>query len=250
MYLVCSYWRGCSRSLLEEMLTTNSTKMLQRYTVLKVETLHVFPSRRFIMINSSNLFLVVVNAAEPEAPKEEIRDWPQELLTIGTLGSSCTAGVPEASNDDDNNGDLQDCNGQHHLDSKTTLSLPGKVKGKDLLPDHQHQNKINKKSFKFLLKKAFVCNGGFSSPASPRGLTTDQLPPDSAMEKILKAILNKKIYPQNPAHPAAPSRKMYLGNRHQKKQSDCHDHHDKQQQQQQQTGDKGSKWDKTDSECE
>ncbi|XP_034913769.1 protein NEGATIVE GRAVITROPIC RESPONSE OF ROOTS [Populus alba] len=92
---------------------------------------------------------------------------------------------------------------------------------------------INKKSLSFLLKKMFICGGGFSPTPSLKNQV-----PESRMEKILRAILHRKIYPQNPSPKS--STKKYLENK-QKPKSAEEDGIDEK-------ADEGSKWVKTDSE--
>ncbi|KAF6176817.1 hypothetical protein GIB67_026504 [Kingdonia uniflora] len=80
-------------------------------------------------------------------------------------------------------------------------------KGKDLGIDGN--NAINKKSVSFLLKKMFVCASGFGPVPSLR----DPIP-ETRMEKLLRTILNKKIYPQRPS---TTSSKKFIENRHSSK---------------------------------
>ncbi|KAM7480634.1 hypothetical protein LguiA_028847 [Lonicera macranthoides] len=71
----------------------------------------------------------------------------------------------------------------------------------------ENKNKaISKKSISFLLKKMFVCRSGFAPAPSLR----DTLP-ESRMEKLLRAILSKKMYPQNTSR--ASSTKKFLEDR-------------------------------------
>ncbi|KAL3535505.1 hypothetical protein ACH5RR_003966 [Cinchona calisaya] len=76
------------------------------------------------------------------------------------------------------------------------------------------KNNISKRSLSFLLRKAFRCTGK-SKQLSP--LLKDPLPElkleKSRMEKILRAILNKKIYPQSSNTPKAATKKC-LDNKH------------------------------------
>ncbi|XP_022868131.1 uncharacterized protein LOC111387775 [Olea europaea var. sylvestris] len=93
---------------------------------------------------------------------------------------------------------------------------------------------IGKKSVTFLLKKMFSCRSGFAPTPSLR----DPFP-ESRMEKLLRKMLTKKMYPQNSSR--ASSTKKYLrDNRHTSNA-------EKQDEQQEKRCD-GSKWDKTDSE--
>ncbi|KAL7136870.1 hypothetical protein ABFS83_10G058800 [Erythranthe nasuta] len=70
--------------------------------------------------------------------------------------------------------------------------------------NNKKKNGIGKKSISFLIKKALLCRGGF--------VLRDPLPDttkvdNSRLDKILRALLHKKIYPQR------PTSKKYLDNR-------------------------------------
>ncbi|XP_010261786.1 PREDICTED: uncharacterized protein LOC104600511 [Nelumbo nucifera] len=106
-------------------------------------------------------------------------------------------------------------------------------KGKDVCVDGKKA--IGKRSITFLLKKIFVCRSGF--PPAPAPSLWDQLP-ESRMEKLLRAILHKKIYPQSST---SSSLKKYLDNRQMLKAINKDDELEE-------TSDDGCKWDKTDSE--
>uniref|UniRef100_A0A6N2LCB5 Uncharacterized protein n=1 Tax=Salix viminalis TaxID=40686 RepID=A0A6N2LCB5_SALVM len=126
---------------------------------------------------------------------------------------------------------------------------------------------INKKSLSFLLKKMLFCSGGFTPTPSLKNQA-----PESRMEKVdannafysffvahkakkqefltvssfssmpewqlLRAILLKKIHPQNPSPTSAT--KMYLENKQKPKSADEDEINEK--------ADEGSKWVNTDSE--
>ncbi|KAJ8750769.1 hypothetical protein K2173_015950 [Erythroxylum novogranatense] len=117
-------------------------------------------------------------------------------------------------------------NKDSHLQLKANLVIS---RGKDLRVD-KTSNAINKKSLSFLIKQMFICGNGLSPTPNPR----DQVP-ESRMEKILRAIIHKKIYPQNP--PPTVSAKQYLKNK-QKPVLSIED----------EKVEDGSKWVKTDSE--
>ncbi|PON54295.1 hypothetical protein TorRG33x02_302920 [Trema orientale] len=123
-------------------------------------------------------------------------------------------------------------NNAHSNESNTKLVLSRG--GKDVSMDNT-KSAIGKKSFSFLLKKMFVCRSGFPPPPSPRAPI-----PEPRMEKIFRAILNKKIYPQS-SNPSS-SIKMYIENRHMQNSNKDNDND--------QNADNGSKWVKTDSDCE
>uniref|UniRef100_A0A803P3B3 Uncharacterized protein n=1 Tax=Cannabis sativa TaxID=3483 RepID=A0A803P3B3_CANSA len=128
---------------------------------------------------------------------------------------------------------LELCKSTSNNTSGTTLALN---RGKDVTMDNTTKNAIvGKKSFSFLLKKIFVCSSGFpNSPPTPKSPTSEQ-----RMEKILRAILHKKIYPQGSSNPSL-SMKKYIENRH--NEDDLTD-------EQKNAVLNGSKWVKTDSEC-
>ncbi|KAL5698312.1 hypothetical protein ACHQM5_029368 [Ranunculus cassubicifolius] len=101
--------------------------------------------------------------------------------------------------------------------------------GKDVLMDKSKS--IHKRSVSFLLKKLFVCKGGFG----PTHSLADPIP-ESRMEKLLRTILHKKMYPQSSS---TTSGKKYLGDRHSSKNIKDDQLEEKRD---------SSKWVKTDSE--
>ncbi|KAI3455640.1 hypothetical protein Pfo_012303 [Paulownia fortunei] len=93
---------------------------------------------------------------------------------------------------------------------------------------------IGKKSLSFLVKKMFVCRSGFAPTPSLRDTLQE-----SRMEKLLRTMLTKKIYPQKSSRTS--STKKYLEDyRPTSKAEKEEESHDKSRD--------GSKWDKTDSE--
>ncbi|KAL0308413.1 UNVERIFIED_CONTAM: hypothetical protein Sradi_5783600 [Sesamum radiatum] len=108
--------------------------------------------------------------------------------------------------------------------------------GKDIRLDNKRKG-ISKKSLSFLLKKAFVCRGGFM----PNPMLRDPLPDPkldhSRMEKILRAMLHKKIYPQRPTPKNASKKYLDMA------ETDSDE-------EQSEEANRRSKWVKTDSECE
>ncbi|KAI5320054.1 hypothetical protein L3X38_039762 [Prunus dulcis] len=177
-------------------------------------------------------------------PKEEVNEWPHGLLTIGTLGNG------DLKEDQQSNPPPSPKNHPHGFTpEEIVMSLKkmavasnrsGSVvlsRGKDVCLENTN-TAIGKKSLSFLLKKVFVCRSGFAPAAAP-GLRDPIL--ESRMEKILKAILHKKIYPKN-SSASTMSMKKYLENRHNiaKSANDEEINIDKE--------DEGSKWVKTDSE--
>ncbi|MCD7450873.1 hypothetical protein HAX54_008847 [Datura stramonium] len=104
---------------------------------------------------------------------------------------------------------------------------------------------ISKKSLSYLLKKILFCSAGFTPPP-PLPLRDPVLPQSkfekSRMEKILRAILHKKIYPQAASPRATTTRKRYLDN-------GCVIESDSEDETFETVRDNGSKWDKSDSDC-
>ncbi|XP_020424620.1 uncharacterized protein LOC18770522 [Prunus persica] len=136
------------------------------------------------------------------------------------------------------NGNNADCDEPKENGSRFQRS--GNVvlsRGKDVCLENTN-TAIGKKSLSFLLKKVCVCRSGFAPAAAP-GLRDPIL--ESRMEKILKAILHKKIYPKS-SSASTMSMKKYLENGHNiaKSANDEEINIDKE--------DEGSKWVKTDSE--
>ncbi|XP_047947288.1 protein NEGATIVE GRAVITROPIC RESPONSE OF ROOTS-like [Salvia hispanica] len=100
--------------------------------------------------------------------------------------------------------------------------------GRDIKSDKRNRG-IGKRSLSFLLKKALLCGGGFAAaPPIIRDPLPDLKIDQSTMEKILRAMLHKKIYPQRPT---TPNKCLDMG---EEEEEDNTTH--------------GSKWDKTDSE--
>lgn len=134
--------------------------------------------------------------------------------------------------------DLKLCDEPDGGENKGDLSPDTKIilsKARDILADKR--NAIRRKSFSFLLKKMFVCRSGFAPAPSLR----DQLS-ETRMEKLLRILLHKKLYPQNST---AMMAKKYLETRsvgkleYKGKAQDNQNQEDKE--------DDGYKWVKTDS---
>ncbi|XP_017978194.1 PREDICTED: uncharacterized protein LOC18596248 [Theobroma cacao] len=105
---------------------------------------------------------------------------------------------------------------------------------KDICAENK-KKAIGKKSISFLLKKMFVCASGFS----PAPSLSDTLQ-ESRMEKLLRVMLHKKIYSQNPSR--ASSMKKYLEDKQTPKRQNNQD------ETRERKSEDGSKWVKTDSE--
>ncbi|KAK7411843.1 hypothetical protein VNO78_03286 [Psophocarpus tetragonolobus] len=113
-------------------------------------------------------------------------------------------------------------------------------RGKDCYLDHSSKRGVGKKSLSFLLKKMLACNSGFQ----PTPFLKDPLSTESRMEKILRAILHKKIYPQGSC--STPSFvKKYLETR---PISQFDDDDSEDEEELAIAAENGSKWVKTDSE--
>ncbi|PIN24773.1 hypothetical protein CDL12_02497 [Handroanthus impetiginosus] len=101
---------------------------------------------------------------------------------------------------------LLECLGEDEKKNNEVISSVIHRGSKDIKLDNKKSG-IGKKSLSFLLKKALLCRGGFS--AAP--MLRDPVLPDakldnSRMDKILRAMLHKKIYPQRPT-PKTTSKK-------------------------------------------
>ncbi|XP_074271697.1 protein NEGATIVE GRAVITROPIC RESPONSE OF ROOTS-like [Silene latifolia] len=177
---------------------------------------------------------------KPVDQKEEFSDWPNGVLSIGTLFNK---GLKDDTIKEHNN-EVKDTSSKHEQDltfeevnqlqkelntiiSSTDLDLfsgfeaeknnhgpssnleehdheenddqhytivPSN-KAKDVCLDNNTSNAIRKKSLSFLLKKIFICGGGFGPTISLRDPT--MLPPKTRINKMLRALLRKKIHPQS-----------------------------------------------------
>ncbi|PPS15799.1 hypothetical protein GOBAR_AA04774 [Gossypium barbadense] len=108
---------------------------------------------------------------------------------------------------------------------------------KDIRGEDNKKKAIGKKSISFLLKKMFVCSGGF--PPTPTLRDTLQ---ESRMEKLLRVMLHKKIYSQNPTRES--SMKKYLEDKQTHKRQKIPDENETLERK----SEDGGKWVKTDSE--
>ncbi|MCL7033946.1 hypothetical protein MKW94_011294 [Papaver nudicaule] len=115
---------------------------------------------------------------------------------------------------------------------------------KDVCFDGNNNGALKKKSISFLLKKMFVCSSGFAAPAAPSLRDQMQLP-ESRMEKLLRAILNKKIHQRSSN--ASTSTKKYLENNNSRHIS-ANIQMELENQLEESESHGSSKWDKTDSE--
>ncbi|KAL8466372.1 hypothetical protein ACS0TY_035465 [Phlomoides rotata] len=104
---------------------------------------------------------------------------------------------------------------------------------KDVCEKKKKNNTIGKKSLSFLFKKVFACTSGFNPTTSLRDPFQE-----SRMEKLLRTMLTKKMYPQR-----SSSTKKYLQDYRPTHEAEK----DEETRNKSREGSK-SKWDKTDSE--
>lgn len=116
-------------------------------------------------------------------------------------------------------------------------------RGKDCYLDHNNKRGVSKKSLSFLLKKMLACKSGFQ----PTPLFKDPLSTESRIEKILRAILQKKIYPQG-SYSTTPFIKKYLETTSIPQFDDDEEEEDGDEEELDTAAENGSKWVKTDSE--
>ncbi|XP_076913452.1 protein DEEPER ROOTING 1-like [Bidens hawaiensis] len=154
-----------------------------------------------------------IAAAAAASSKEEFSDWPQSLLSIGTFGLSTlrSSSDPEESHpqtptpeqvqqelisylDTDEEEEEEEESDTVFENRQVHLPRSMSSKGKDISVDHKNRRVIRKKSLTFLLKKIFTSRNRLNH------VLRDPLPDPtfdkSRMEKILRAILNKKMHPQ------------------------------------------------------
>ncbi|BAF22177.1 uncharacterized LOC4343893 [Oryza sativa Japonica Group] len=127
--------------------------------------------------------------------------------------------------------------GEFSPDTQIILS-----KARDLLVNTNGGGAIKQKSFRFLLKKMFVCRGGFSpSPAPPPTLKD---PVESRIEKLFRTMLHKRMNARPSNAAASSSRKYYLEDKPREKMQREHLHDDEDDDE---NAEDIFKWDKTDS---
>ncbi|KAL3825428.1 hypothetical protein ACJIZ3_021457 [Penstemon smallii] len=207
---------------------------------------------------------------QQEPCKEEFSNWPNALLSIGTFGinknlqNSEKSSLPSRSeNTNPEESEEVDKELRQLLINKDNLSIENlldclskNVKNTDELVENKENrlqrtmsvveraekyitfdkksNDIKKKSLSFLIKKAFLCSGGFEPNPMLRDSIPDYKLDKSRMEKILRAMLHKKIYPQRPNLNPKENSQKYLN----MQENDSDD----------ETSHTSSKWVKTDSE--
>ncbi|KAL5201568.1 hypothetical protein ABZP36_035922 [Zizania latifolia] len=164
----------------------------------------------------------------PDCREDEFSDWPQSLLAIGTFGNKQIEEVAQVQNSSDHEQPMQDAVKftEEEVDKmekefETLLAISDEAEAQGLHDDNhvdgddneKHRRQLNSK--RIIISKAkdslgkkantlkprsvasllklFICKGGFSSVVvEPRNSF-----PQSRIEKLLKAILQKKIHPQN-----------------------------------------------------
>ncbi|XP_066319278.1 protein NEGATIVE GRAVITROPIC RESPONSE OF ROOTS-like [Miscanthus floridulus] len=130
--------------------------------------------------------------------------------------------------------------GEGDLSPDTKIIL---TRARDLLDSGSGGGSIKQRSFKFLLKKVFACNGGFST-APPRGLKD---PVESRMEKFFRTVIGKKMNARS-GNGSATSRKYFLedgtkGKRRGGRRRGCREDEEEEEEREE-----SCRWDRTDSE--
>ncbi|XP_047084534.1 protein NEGATIVE GRAVITROPIC RESPONSE OF ROOTS-like [Lolium rigidum] len=101
-----------------------------------------------------------------------------------------------------------DVEGDNHLSPNTKIILS---MAKDLLVNtgNSRGSSVKNKSFKFLLRKMFVCDGGFAPSPSLKD------PVESRMDKFFRTVLSKKINGRPSS--TAMAKRYYLEDKHNKR---------------------------------
>ncbi|WOL02644.1 hypothetical protein Cni_G11363 [Canna indica] len=168
----------------------------------------------------------------PDFTMEEVNTLQKELAKLLTRKPKCRTSLSEIAEEDRANQPLNrflNCPSSLEVDRK--LEHLGKENHGDLSPNTKiilnkvkdallgNSNALKKNSLSFLFKKIFVCGSGFAPPRSLRDAI-----PEPRIEKILRAIIAKKIYPQSFASTVTKkylenrtSEKMHLGNEEDKR---------------------------------
>uniref|UniRef100_A0A0D9Z8Q1 NGR2 n=1 Tax=Oryza glumipatula TaxID=40148 RepID=A0A0D9Z8Q1_9ORYZ len=130
------------------------------------------------------------------------------------------------------------------------------TKAKDILADGNSRSTntttttgdIKNKSFKFLLRKMFVCHGGFAPAPSLKD------PTESSMEKFLRTVLGKKIAARPSNSPASRTYFLEGNNAHGDDHRLCRrrrprrGEEEEEEEEEENKGEESCKWDRTDSE--
>ncbi|KAH9614021.1 hypothetical protein KSS87_001591 [Heliosperma pusillum] len=124
---------------------------------------------------------------------EEVNQLQKELNTIISSAVLDLLSGFEADNNGPSSLNIEEHDHEENDDQHYTI-VPNN-RAKDVYLDSNMSKAINKKSLSFLLKKIFICGGGFGPTISLRDPT--MLPPKKRINKILRALLRKKIHPQS-----------------------------------------------------
>nr|CAB3453500.1 unnamed protein product [Digitaria exilis] len=211
-----------------------------------------------------------------ECRNDEFSDWPQSLLAIGTFGNKQIEEEAQSSSgnvqsvqdsvkfteeevdnirkefevllEGNDQAKVQSSNADEQVASQKRVDEDDKEKHQDQLMNKEiiiskakeivgkKGGKIKPRSIASLLR-FFLCKGGFTTPIpEPRNSF-----PQSRMEKLLKAILQKKIHPQNSSTVA--TRRHLDWKLDEKEINECLEDVLRD------LDDDGAKWVKTDSDC-
>ncbi|KAJ8543359.1 hypothetical protein K7X08_005882 [Anisodus acutangulus] len=137
---------------------------------------------------------------------------------------------------------------QHVLETKESIFKRSnslvRGRGQESAQLENTNSGISKQSLSYLIKKTLFCSAGFTTPPPQYPLRDPVLPQSkfekSRMEKILRALLHKKIYPQATSPTGTTTRNRYLDNR-------CVIESDSEDEAFETLKGEGSKWDKSDS---
>ncbi|KAK9726877.1 hypothetical protein RND81_05G243000 [Saponaria officinalis] len=154
----------------------------------------------------------------PDLPLDRFLNCPSSLEVSRRISNAIICTDPENKEDDI---------------ERTISVIIGKCKE---VRAEKTKNAIGKKSLSFLLKKMFVCADGFSPVPSLRETLQE-----TRMEKLLRTILHKKMYPKTSSR--SSSSKRYLEERR-----NPENRYDEDETEERPSASEACKWDKTDSE--
>ncbi|MED6129227.1 hypothetical protein PIB30_105891 [Stylosanthes scabra] len=180
---------------------------------------------------------------------EEVGSLQNELNKYFRLPEELNSSVKpgqEAGKEEKNETFSDDVSNSNHDDGgfyQQSSSLMNGMGKNQCLNQSSKINGVAKKSLKFLLKKMFVCNSGFQ-PTTPFLKDPSSLSTESRLEKILRAILKKKIYPQG-----TTSSKMFIKKYLETKSMPQYYSDDEEEEEFDKAVVNGCKWVKTDADC-